>query len=171
MLDLATIIERFRHNATAISALVAGVGQAQARWRPTAEDWSILEVINHLYDEEREDFRTRLDITLHRPETPWPPIDPQGWVKARDYNSRDLAGSVAAWLAEREASLAWLAGLDAPNWQSAAVHPVFGAMVAGSLLAAWLAHDYLHLRQLIELQYLYARQQALPFDVDYAGDW
>ena len=46
-----------------IRALLANMSQDEARIKPTAEDWSILEVISHLYDEEREDFREHLDFT------------------------------------------------------------------------------------------------------------
>jgi hypothetical protein len=36
--------------------MLRGVTEAQARWKPAPEEWSILEVINYLCDEEREDF-------------------------------------------------------------------------------------------------------------------
>ncbi|MCB0058173.1 MAG: DinB family protein, partial [Caldilineaceae bacterium] len=61
-----------QRNAQRIAALVAGVPDEQARWKPDAESWSILEVVNHLLDEEREDFRVRIDYTLHRPGEKWP---------------------------------------------------------------------------------------------------
>ena len=152
------------------------------RWSPTSipprpigshrpDAWSILEVINHLYDEEREDFRRRLDLTLHHPDTPWPPIDPPGWVTRRRYNRRDLAGSLANFCNERRHSILWLAGLQQPDWQSARQHPAAGRITAGDLLAAWLVHDQLHLRQLVELQYLYAARTAGDLRIEYAGDW
>jgi len=68
------------------------------------------------------------------------------------------------------ASLAWLAGLDSPNWAAVAVAP-FGSISAGDILASWAAHDLLHLRQLIELHWAYQRQQVAPYEVRYAGDW
>ena len=55
-------------NAGRFEALVQGVSEAQARWKPDAETWSILEIVNPLYDEEREDFRARLDNILHHQE-------------------------------------------------------------------------------------------------------
>ena len=74
-------------------------GEFKRRVPQIAGKWSTLEVVCHLYDEEREDFRQRLDIILHRPEAKWPPIDPVGWVSARKYNERDLAQSLAEFLA------------------------------------------------------------------------
>ncbi len=39
-----------------VRALTHGVSQADAVLKPHAQSWSILEVVCHLYDEEREDF-------------------------------------------------------------------------------------------------------------------
>ena len=39
------------------------------------------------------------------------------------------------------------------------------------MLAAWVAHDLLHLRQLVELHYAWTAQQLQPYSVAYAGDW
>jgi hypothetical protein len=170
-MDLPSLINRMAANAEAICQLATGVGDDQARWRPAPDTWSILEVVCHLVDEEREDFRTRVDLTLHRPDAAWPPIDPVGWVTQRNYASRDLAAMLAAFQEERAGSLAWLRGLDQPNWESTHHHPRWGGFTAGRIMASWVAHDLLHLRQLVELHYLYHREHAAPYAVDYAGPW
>lgn len=163
-------IHQLTHNARRLEALVQGVSAEQARWRPSPADWSILEVINHCADEEQADFRVRLDIILHRPDQPWPPIDPPGWVTERHYNQRELAESLNRFLAARRESLAWLAGLISPNWAAGYEAP-FGPITAGDMFAAWQAHDLLHLRQLVELQWFYLESQVTPSQVDYAGEW
>lgn len=163
--------DTLRENAARIQALVAGIGPEQARWKPSPDAWSILEVINHLCDEEREDFRVRLDLILHRPDAPWPPIDPEGWVHERGYNERDLATSLADFLAERERSLAWLAGLGEIDWDRSAQAPWGGPMRAGDMAAAWMVHDLLHMRQLVEILYGRTVAQTAPYDSRYAGRW
>jgi hypothetical protein len=157
--------------ALVIQQMVTGVTTEQARWKPSLEDWSILEVVNHLYDEEHEDFRTGIEYVLHRPGEEPPLIDPQGWVTARGYNQRDLAESLANFLAERRQSVAWLHGLAAPVWENTYVHPAGFQLRAGDLLSAWVAHDLLHLRQLVELHYAWVKRVSEPFEVEYAGDW
>ena len=164
------LIEQIRMNAWRIQALMEGVSAAQACWKPRPEDWSILEVVNHLYEEEIFDFRAHLDVTLFRPEVEWPYIDPQGWVVAHGYARRDLGRSLQNFLDERQASLQWLNGLSSPDWNSSYAAP-WGRMSAGELLSAWAAHDLLHLRQLVELQYAFVLDQAAPYSVAYAGDW
>lgn len=170
MVDLALCIAQMTQQAGAIAALVTGIAAEQARWKSDAESWSMLEVVNHLYDEEREDFRPRLEHILRLTDEMPPAIDPEGWVTDRGYNQRDLATSLANFRTEREHSLTWLRGLSDPDWESAIDSP-FGRIQAGDMLMAWLAHDLLHLRQLVELRYAYHQQQAAPYQIRYAGEW
>ncbi|HVM72244.1 MAG TPA: DinB family protein [Anaerolineales bacterium] len=169
-MELEFLINRMARQAEAIQALALGVSDVQARWKPDPQSWSILEVINHLYDEECSDFRIRLDIILHHPGQAFPPINPQGWVSERGYNQRDLTQSVDNFLAERQKSLAWLHGLSSPDWQAFVTAP-FGNLSAGDMAAAWTAHDLLHLRQLVELHWAFTQQSVQPYQVKYAGEW
>jgi hypothetical protein len=150
-MEFDILIEELAHGAEWVGQLVAGITPTEARFKPNPDAWSILEVICHLYDEEREDFRQRLDMMLHRPTEKWPPIDPTGWVVARKYNERDLAEMITNFGAERQNSLAWLKRLSNPNWEAEYLTS-FGVMKAGDMLGSWVAHDQLHLRQLVELR-------------------
>jgi hypothetical protein len=167
-MELASIIHQLSRQAQVIRSLATGVSEEQARWRPDPECWSILEVVNHLYDEEREDFRTHVDAILG--DKSWNPIDPQGWVTQRGYNQRQLSLSLENFLAEREKSLAWLRELGSPDWELAFQAP-FGPLRAGDVLVSWAAHDLLHLRQLVELHYAYTLLKSSPYSVRYAGEW
>jgi hypothetical protein len=169
-MDLEFLINQMIIHAGSIHSLTLGITDEQARWKPDQEKWSILEVINHLYDEEREDFRVRGDCILHHPGAPWPPINPKGWVIERAYNQRDLLQSVEAFLAERRKSVGWLKELEPPDWEASEM-VAFGKFSAGDIFAAWVAHDLLHLRQLIELHWAYTLHAAEPYHVDYAGEW
>jgi hypothetical protein len=165
------IAQQLVRQAQSIRSLTTSVTEEQARWKPTPDDWSLLEVINHLYDEEREDFRQRIDYLLHRPGEEPPPIDPVGWVTARAYNQRSLAVSLQNFLNERDQSVAWLHGLTNPAWSNTYHHPSGFSISAEELLVCWAAHDLLHLRQLIELHYGWHKAQVAPLSLAYAGDW
>jgi len=169
-MKLLALLNQMEHQAQAIQQMTLGVSDEQARWKPTADDWSILEVICHLADEEREDFRTRVRWALDGGTDPWHPIDPQGWVASRGYNQRDLGDAISDFLDERETSLEWLQSLASPDWRLAYPAP-WGTMRAGDFMAAWVAHDLLHLRQLVELSYRWAAAQAAPNSLGYAGEW
>lgn len=164
------IWQQLEESLTLIPALVRDVTPAEALWRPEPESWSTIEVLAHLYDEEREDFRARLDHVLHRPGATWPAIDPAGWVQSRRYQEWELTETVAKWQNERQNSLAWLKSLKQPNWQTVYTTS-FGPITAGDLLASWVAHDLLHTRQLVELRYGRLHHHTHPYQIGYAGDW
>ena len=166
-----SIVDRLEANADVFAGLLRGVSPTLAVLRSDPDRWSILEVVCHLADEEIEDFRTRIDYALHRPDETWPPIDPEGWVTERGYAGRDLSEEADRFLERRSDSVAWLRGLEAPDWASTGVHPRLGPLSAGTLLANWLAHDLIHVRQITRLhrQALEAELPGAP--LDYAGRW
>ena len=88
------MIESLERNGRAILALYEGLAAEQARWKPAPEKWSLLEILNHLCDEERDDFRLRIELTLGDPEAEWPLWDPEALVTEKAYNERDLAESL-----------------------------------------------------------------------------
>lgn len=169
-MNLEYFIDRLSKNCVIFEGLVRNVTPEQATWKPAPDTWSILEVINHLYDEEREDFRARLNLTLFDPQKDWPPIDPPGWVTARGYDQRELETSLNNFLVERQTSLSWLRELEAPNWENRHLLPN-GSRSAGDLLASWLAHDFLHIRQLARLHWKHIGSIAAPHQTEYAGPW
>ncbi len=169
-MEFETLYHDLAHGAEVIRALVAGITQAEAQVRPTPESWSILEVICHLADEERDDFRKRVDFTLNRPGEEWPPIHPDAWVTDRKYNERDLEQSLSDFLTERDKSLVFLKGLEGANWDASHLSP-FGERKAGDLLGSWVAHDNLHMRQLVELRRFRVQEISAPYYIGYAGDW
>jgi hypothetical protein len=44
-------------------------------------------------------------------------------------------------------------------------------MRAGDMLASWVAHDNLHIRQLVELRRSRIESITQPYEIEYAGDW
>ncbi len=169
-MDTKSLLSQFRHNAERIRALVSGISNEDARLRPTPEAWSVLEVVNHLLDEEIHDFRSHLDFILNPEGKAWELIDPQGWITERNYNQRDLAQSLEQFLAERAKSIQWLESLGAVDWEISYASK-WGTMKAGDMFASWVAHDGLHMRQLVELQRFLTERAAGDFDTSYAGDW
>ncbi len=63
------IYQELANSTEVIRALTANLSQEESQSKPTPETWSILEVVCHLYDEEREDFREHLDFILQRKDT------------------------------------------------------------------------------------------------------
>ena len=168
-MDHSAIVAQLGVNVGVFTHLFQNLSEDQARWKPDEDRWSMLEVICHLYDEEREDFRQRLQLTLDNPEQKWPPIDPEGWVLDRSYNQRDLDQSLNNFFKEREKSLQWLDHLQSPAWQSTHQHPQMGPLSAELILANWLAHDYFHIRQAADIHFTYLTRAVRPISLSYSG--
>jgi hypothetical protein len=168
---VAGISERLEASARAIEALVSGVKPELAAFHPSPSKWSILEILGHLRDEERRDFRVRVDYTLHRPGEHWPAIDPERWVKDGHFDGMTVAGLLAEFKEERHRSIAWLATLTEADWSTAYRHETLGDFTAASMLCAWAAHDLLHLRQIEGVMYAYLARATRPDRLDYAGKW
>ncbi len=151
--------------------LVEGLSAEQAKRKPASGAWSVLEIVTHLADEEAEDFRMRVRMTLEDPAQPWPGIDPEGAAIERKYNEGDLSEALSRFLREREVSIGWLKGLDDPQWESAYEHPKFGPIHAGDVMSSWAAHDLLHLRQITKRRFELVQEAGEPFSTDYAGEW
>jgi hypothetical protein len=155
----------------ALDALVSGVAPELARTQPAPGQWSINEVLGHLADEERNDFRMRIDYMLHRAGETWPPIDPERVVRESAFNERALDELHSDFLHERARSLEWLSGLHDANWDASYHHEKMGDFSAASMLCAWAAHDLLHLRQMERILFQHLRAAAIPDRTDYAGQW
>ena len=124
----------------------------------------------HLYDLEREDFREHLDFILHHQNEEYHVIDPQGWVTSRKYNQQNFEEMKEKFFEERIKSLKWLMEKSISDWDTTYTSE-YGSMSAGEMFASWIAHDNLHIRQLVELRRLRIEMITKPYNIDYAGDW
>ncbi len=170
-LNTAWVIDRMEANALVFQAQLRGVDRTQATWRPAAGKWSILEVINHVAEEETVDFGTRLRLVLEDPAKDWPPIDPERSVLEQQFNQRDLQESLDRFVLERRKSVEWLRSLTQVHWLTTHTGNRGGPLTAGDLLCSWLAHDLIHIRQINRLHHDYQSANCPEFSTAYAGTW
>ena len=169
-MDTKYIIEELKRNKIVFKDLLEGLDKDLYLWKQAPEKWNILEVLGHLYDEEREDFRARVKHTLENPELPLSPIDPVGWVTSRKYAEQDYNTALQKFLSERNNSIAWLNTLTDPKWSNVHKHPKLGDLSAEMFFSSWLAHDYLHIKQITKIKYDYFKEVSGD-KVGYAGEW
>jgi hypothetical protein len=169
-MEFDTLYQELRNSTEVINTLLLGISQEEAQDRPTPTAWSILEVVCHLYDLEREDFREHLDFILHRQDEEYHVIDPQSWVVERRYNEQNFQTMQDEFFAERRKSLQWLKGLAGADWDTTYTSQ-YGSVSAGEMFSCWIAHDNLHIRQIVELRRARIERITKPYPIEYAGDW
>jgi hypothetical protein len=149
-------------------ALLAGISDKQAYWKPTPERFSIAELLEHLSHVEAHCFRFRFDEILATDDPEFEPYDQNAFYAEGAYSNRDAEESLAHWEEQREDNLEFLRGLDAKVLSRTGRHTVLGSFTLANLLNEWALHDLGHVRQLAEL----ARAQLYypeigPFRVEY----
>jgi hypothetical protein len=169
-LDHQNCIRKLEKNIAVFRDLLADTPRDEYLWRYDEAKWCLLEIVCHLYDEEREDFRTRLRYALESSTEQPPRIDPVGWVHERNYIRKDIKDMLNKFLGERKKSVEWLMTISSPEWNNSFHHAILGDVSAQFFLANWLAHDYLHIRQIIRVKYLHLKISS-DEELKYAGEW
>lgn len=164
------ITQELSRNIEVFQSLLKNRSREQVIWKPSPDKWCMLEVLCHLIDEEKDDFRTRVKSVLDDPSKKPPPIDPVSLVTSKKYIEQDFEVKLQEFLQERRKSIEWLNALSNPQWTNTYQHPTLGPMSAGLFLANWLAHDYIHIRQLNRLAYEFHEHKS-GIDLSYAGNW
>ena len=164
MKNIEEAVRQLAGQAEAIRALVQALPDEGTQWKSDPETWSMTEVMEHVYNEERLDFRKHLRAMFGYPPLP-----------SERISVVDCREALEGFLSEREASIAWLGMLGSPDWE-AAITLTFGpgeqfTLSAGDMLVSWAEHDFLHMRQMVELLHAWNVEQAPPYSVQYAGGW
>jgi hypothetical protein len=172
MIDAATLLASVCRDLArlprVLHALLGDLDAASWRERPAPAEWSPVEIVCHLRDEEIEDFGARLRV-IAAGGVAFEPIDPVRWAEERRYRDADPATTLAALDEGRAGTLAYLGTLAPERLRHAVSHPRLGTLSGLDLLAAWVTHDRLHLAQLAAtLARLGARRWA-PLRAEYAG--
>jgi len=172
MLDPADLLAAARADLArlpvVLDALLGGLDPALWRRRPAPAEWSPLEIVCHLRDEETEDFGARVRVIVAGGTT-FTPIDPERWAVERRYLEDDGLAALAELRARRAASLAFLATVPPERLTAAVTHPRAGRLSGLDVLAAWVTHDRLHLAQLAATLARGWADRWAPLRCDYAG--
>ena len=151
-----------------IDAITASTDDGTWRARPAPDEWSPIEIVCHLRDEEIRDFGARLQVILDGGHE-FAPIDPSRWVVEARYRETAASEAIGDLRARRDQTLVRLAAVDPVALTHAVDHPRAGRLSGLDLIAAWVAHDRLHLAQLMAtLARLWADRWA-PLQTEYAG--
>lgn len=151
-----------------IAGLVAGLDAPGWRARPSPAEWAPVEIVCHLRDEELEDFGARARVVVEGGAR-FLTIDPERWAAERRYLEDDGPRALSAFRDRRTTTLAFLGSLAAGRLTRTMTHPRAGDLSGLDLLAAWVAHDRLHVAQLAATLARGWAGRWAPLRTDYAG--
>jgi hypothetical protein len=149
-LPIPTIVALMQASTAAVVGEVRALGD-RARWRPGPGEWCANEVLGHLFEADRHGFvhRMRQAVAVARPAFQrW---DQPGLAASRHDDEADPEALALAFLEQRDAGLAFVAGLGAADLARTGVHPMVGELSVSDLLHEWIHHDREHLAQLLAI--------------------
>jgi len=164
------IIQQLNAHILVFENLLSNIPSELLTWKVNKDNWSLLEVVCHLVDEERLDFRARIEQLQDPNLVAFKPIDPLTWVKDHDYQNQSLTEQIETFKIERANSIDWISNLDLDALNYAIEHQHFGKMSGHMLLQNWLVHDYIHIRQILKIKHAYLKSISQE-NLDYAGNW
>jgi hypothetical protein len=147
-LELGT--EVLRRTPDALRAMLSDLSVDWLTGDEGPDTWSPYQVIGHLTHIEECDWIDRTRVILeHGTERVFEPVDREaGFARFRDWKLGELLDRFAA---VRVANLETLGELvDAQDLGRRGVHPSFGEVTLGQLLATWVVHDLNHLGQIVK---------------------
>jgi len=151
-----------------LDRLLGGLDAAGWRARPAPAEWAPVEIVCHLRDEETEDFGARARVVVEGGDR-FAPIDPERSAVERRYLEADGRAALADFRTRRATSLAFLAALAPDRLTATVAHRRTGGLSGLDILAAWVAHDRLHLAQLAATLARVWTDRWAPLRTDYAG--
>ncbi len=139
---------QFKGNLAALSGLLAEVKPHQWFQRPDPQEWSILQILCHLWRAESDVHQQRLRSILAEDNPFIPSLPPPGPdIPACHDDGMEV---FERFRGQRMATMAMLAGLTEADWARPARHSIFGLTNLLEMAYFTAQHDRLHITQLCQ---------------------
>ena len=135
----------------ALQQRLAGLTDAQLRFKPGPGVFSVLEGIWHLRDIEVEGYSVRLSRLLAEEQPELPDIDGSRLALERRYNQQPLLPALDGFIRARHTNLELLRGISEAQLGRHGHLDTVGRITLGRLLELWIEHDRGHIKELDEL--------------------
>ncbi len=144
-------IVHLESTAQILRALLSGISEEDASWKPAPDRWSVAEVLEHLSHVEGHCFRARLELAMEENGAAWEPYDPKVYEAEGAYAGRNAEDSFDHFEEQREDNLDYVTSLAEDAAARKGVHPEMGEITVAELVAEWAFHDLGHIRQICEI--------------------
>jgi FMN phosphatase YigB (HAD superfamily) len=118
--------------------------------RPIHGEWSILEIVSHLQDVEKEIFLPRFQRMIDETNPFLEGVDSDLWTSERKYNETRSPGELTEFFHARKSLVDFLSSLHLIDWQRKANHSIFGSTTLQEMASFIASHDQDHIRQILK---------------------
>lgn len=135
-----------------VRLLVARLSEAEARWKPSPEEFSALEQVCHLADLERDGYTVRIEKLARETEPLLPDFDGARVAAERQYDNLTLETMLDAFADARANNVRALSLLSAEDFERGGTLETVGRITLATLLLKMREHDEGHLAELSSLR-------------------
>jgi len=132
-----------------LRGLMSEISDADARWKPAPDRFSIAEVLAHLSHSEGHCYRMRVDRFLSEERPEFENDDAKFHLDI--YRDADPEDAFDHFEEQRETNVEYLRGLPSEAGARVAMHREAGEITLAQMLHEWALHDLGHVRQVAEL--------------------
>lgn len=133
-----------------LARLIDGVSDQQVRRRPSPDQWSIIEILAHLAEDELVTSWRYRQMIEHDGETLLG-FDQDLWARLGNYATWKAGDALELFRLLREANLRMLSALLPEEWERSGNHVERGNLNVRELVRHMAAHDVNHLKQIERL--------------------
>jgi len=139
-----------------LERLLVAATDEQLYCKPSADRWSISEVLAHLTEVEEVTFRHRVQLMMEQESPRIEPYDQNAAYAAGKYSGGRAREHLKRFCHERDRTLSWLRYVPPDVIARTGQHGELGRITVGELMHEWAFHDLGHIRQIAELYLAYA---------------
>jgi hypothetical protein len=135
-----------------IRQLAARMSAQDLRWKPSDEEFSVVEQVCHLRDLEREGYHERINKLLTEHEPTLPDFEGDRIARERDYNSQDFEAAFQEFARSRAENVRLMKTLSPEQLNRSGVLEGVGAITLEKLFQLMREHDQSHREELSDLR-------------------
>ena len=148
-LERAALLTIVAETPARLKAALKGVPKKLLLWTPGPGKWSILEIVAHLRDMERDAYIARYRRILDEDNPTLPDLDGDLIALRDDYCGMKLPELLRDWLKLRKECLKLLKSVKGPRWERMGTHETAGPLSMDALLRRHaIGNDEAHLGQI-----------------------
>jgi len=142
------VLQTLRSTEIVLFAILADLEVVALTQRPAPHEWSIVEVLCHLRDLEREVFPVRAELIRRNDGSLIQRFDQNAWAAERNYTGDDPRRAADEFTLCRRKNLLLIEQIREDELEHKAGHSEFGELTLRALLADWAGSDLVHTAQL-----------------------
>ena len=137
-----------------IRRLAVDLTSEDLKWKPSVNEFSVLEQVCHLRDLEREGYNARIRKLLTEEQPTLPDFDGSRIASESDYNSQDFEAAFQEFALERKENVRVMKMLSPDQLNRSGVLEGVGAITLERLYQLMREHDQSHREELSDLREL-----------------